>query len=191
MTACRFRAGSLHLSGPAPGRCDRDRIMGRPDKLTPITSERFLQATRAGAPAAVAARWAGFSEASFFRYMAGRTPDHAAFRDEVMKARNELELRLIGVITREAGTKPRWALEILTRRFPMRWGRGGGAADQELSVVRPEDEDELVSLDPAFVETLVPRLLEAERRRRADSSAVIDISGFEERRFQPTTDQDR
>jgi hypothetical protein len=164
--------------------------MGRPEKLTPIVSERFLQATRAGAPAAVAARWAGISEASFYRYMAGRTPEHAAFRDKVNKARNELELRLIGVITREAGTKPRWALELLARRFPMRWGRGGGAADQELTVVRPDHEDELVSLDPALVETLVPRLLEAERRRRADASAVVDISGFEERRSRSKMDQD-
>ena len=159
--------------------------MARPERLTRERHEKFIQTIRTGSFPEVAARYAGFSPASYYRYMQGTTPEHAAFRDDVLRAQTELEIRLVGIITREALTKPRWAMELLQRRFAARWGRGAAfdEAIAESKADRPSPADELVTLDPALVELLVPRLLEAGHRlldRLAPTAE--EIGRFEERR---------
>ena len=109
--------------------------MGRPERLTRERHEKFIQAIRTGCFPEVAARFAGFAPATFYRYMHGTTPAHAAFRDAVLKAQTELEVRLVGIITREALTKPRWAMESPAATIPRQvgpWGsrrRGGARGD--------------------------------------------------------------
>ncbi len=80
--------------------------MGRPERLTPERQERFLEAIRRGAFPEVAARYAGFSPASYYRYMKGATPEHAAYRDAVIRADAELEVHLGGVMKLAADTSP-------------------------------------------------------------------------------------
>jgi hypothetical protein len=98
--------------------------MGRPERLTPERQERFLKAIRAGSFPEVAAAYAGFSAASYYKYMRGAGRQHATFRREVVRAQSELELELVGRISLEAGSSARWALALLERRFPKRWGPG-------------------------------------------------------------------
>lgn len=155
--------------------------MGRPERLTAERWGRFIQATRAGAPIDLAARWAGFSRSTFFRYMEAATPRHAAFRDEVLTARTELELQLAGVLAKEAKKSPRWALELLRLRFPARWGRHAPDDELETPATPPGPPEELVMLDASLIDELVSKLLEA-GRRRSNTSSKVDLSAFEERR---------
>ena len=132
--------------------------MGRPERLTRERHEKFIQAIRTGCFPEVAARFAGFAPATFYRYMHGKTPAHAAFRDAVLKAQTELEVRLVGIITREALTKPRWAMGSCSDDSPARWARGA-AVDEAVpgaTADGPGTADEGVVLDPALVATLVP-----------------------------------
>jgi hypothetical protein len=59
----------------------------------------------------VAARFAGFSPASLYRYLRGSTPEHAAFRDAALKAQVDLEVRLSGTLVQEAMSGPRSSRE--------------------------------------------------------------------------------
>lgn len=153
--------------------------MGRPTKLTPLARERFIQAIKAGAFPEPAARYAGFSPASLYRYLKGSSPDHAAFRDEVHAALAGLELRLTGTIAQAAFSDPKWALTLLERRFPERWRPRSDRADAEpgtdgaTATVAPTP----IVLDPALLEELVPRLLDAGRER--SGSVVIDAVPIE------------
>ncbi len=181
-----YRGRLVVCCEPAPNKRSMERrAMGRPERLTRERHDRFVQAIRGGSFPEVAARFAGFSPATFYRYMAGATPAHALFRDDVLKAQTELEIRLVGIITREALTKPRWAMELLQRRFPARWARGA-AVDEAVPGATPDGPgtaDEGVVLDPALVETLVPRLLEAsDRLRDRQTPSPDDIARFVERR---------
>ncbi|HEY8869785.1 MAG TPA: hypothetical protein VIM30_10375 [Candidatus Limnocylindrales bacterium] len=158
--------------------------MARPSRLSPEATERFIKAIAAGSFPEVAARYAGFSAASLYRYMRGSRPEHAAFRDLVQKAVTDLEVRLAGTLTQAAMRDPVWALKVLERRFGDRW------------LLRTSDRDtianergatgrasgEVIPLDPAFIEVIVPRLLEAgQRLRSGDPVEAPDITRFEHR----------
>jgi len=147
--------------------------MARPSSLNDEAVARSVQATSGGAFPEQAARFAGFSPRALYRYMKGSTPAHAAFRDAALRAENDLEARLGGTVVRAGMTEPRWALEYLARRFPERWARRPGDApidaDPGGSGRRSEPE---VTLDPALVEAIVPKLLEAGSRLRG--AAEID-----------------
>src|SRR5664279_729567 len=84
--------------------------MSRPSKLTSEATDRYVRAIGAGAFPEVAARFAGFSPASLYRYLRGSTPEHAAFRDAALKAQVDLEVRLSGTLVQEAMSEPKWAL---------------------------------------------------------------------------------
>jgi transposase-like protein len=129
--------------------------MGRRTKLTPTTHDRIIQAIRAGATLEAAAGAAGVHEATLHRWLtAGEAEDATdalrAFREDVYRARDELEVRItVGSVVKSAlggypikrvtrvrpdGTREeeeqfapadgRVGLEILARRFHDRgWSR--------------------------------------------------------------------
>jgi hypothetical protein len=144
--------------------------VGRPSKLNPEASGRFLQALSAGAYPEIAARFAGWSPRTYYRVMKGRSPAHREFQADVERTLNELELRVAGTLLKAAFVDPRWAMEFLERRFPERWRRG---ADLPAASMDPAAGDDLVVLDPSLVEQLVPRLLEAGRRERGDPPGML------------------
>jgi hypothetical protein len=93
------------------------------------------------------------------------------------------EIRLTATLSQAALTEPRWALVLLERRFPARWARpsAGDVADADTERDRPRPEAPVV-LDPAFIDELIPRLLEA-GRQLSGASAVdepVDMSDFED-----------
>ena len=90
--------------------CVETAVVSRPSKLTPRSRDRFLQAIAAGAFPEIAARHAGFSAASYYRYLKGSTPDHAEFRQAALDARASFELRLSATLTKAALNDPKWAL---------------------------------------------------------------------------------
>jgi hypothetical protein len=144
--------------------------MARPGKFTPEARERFLKALQFGAPREAAATYAGWSLRTFYRIMRGRSPEHVAFRADVERVENELELRVVGTLVKAAFSEPRWAVEFLERRFPEHWRKQRSDWPDEsgaATAAATPGPDEVV-LDPALVDEIVPRLLEAGRQERGD-----------------------
>ena len=114
--------------------------------------------------------------------MHGASRQHATFRREVVRAQSELELELVGRITREAASNPRWAFALLERRFPKRWGPGANPEPDLAQAVdlgqRPQDP--VISLGPELIDQLV-RSLEAVRLEATKGQPEVDVDRFEER----------
>ena len=142
--------------------------MARPVKFTPEARDRFLKAIQAGAHPEVAAAFAGWSARTYYRIMRGRSPEHLEFQADVDRVLTELELRVAGTLLRAAFNDPRWAAEFLERRFPGRWGKQRPDRDDDPAAAPARAGPDLVVLDPALVDEIVPRLLEAGRRERGD-----------------------
>jgi hypothetical protein len=167
--------------------------MARPTRLTDEAIDRFIQGIRAGAFPEVAARYAGFSPRTLYRYLRGSSPTHAAFREKVVLTRTELEMRLGGTVVQAGYGDPRWALAYLERHFPERWRLGSPATgvDPAPSTERPGARSE-IALDPAFVDAIVPKLLEAGARLRgAAESDGPPLGRFETRSPGASSDPDR
>ena len=150
--------------------------MSRRTKLTPERRERFLQAIGIGVFPEVAARHAGFSPASYYRYMRGCSPEHAAFRQATLDALAAVELRWHGTLAKAALEDPHWAHILLKVRFPQRWLAPAREADPAIDVRSPRNSKraDVVILEPALVDTLVPRLLEAGRQARGAGKTTDD-----------------
>ena len=156
------------LSGA--GRHDGSGEVARPGKFTPEACDRFLKALQVGAKPEAAATFAGWSPRTYYRIMRGRSPAHAAFRADVERVENELELRVAGTLLKAAFNDPRWAVDFLERRFPERWRKQRPDWPEEsgaATAAATPGPDEVV-LDPALVDEIVPRLLEAGRQERGD-----------------------
>lgn len=157
--------------------------MARPPKLTDEARDVYLRAVSAGVPPEVAAIHSGFSRATLRRRLQGRTPRDAEFRIAHDKALASFQITLVATVARAALTDARLALELLTRRFPAEWGRNHSAdlLDDMGGRSRSAEEAPIV-LDPALIEQLVPRLLEAGRRLTGSAGDVedVDISDFED-----------
>lgn len=139
----------------------RRRTGGRRSKLTPEVHDRIINAVRAGATFEAAAGAAGIAEWTLYRWLQEAEADGApawkrAFREDLYRARDELEVRVVagsvmkaamggyvvkrvtrrkpdGTIEEEEQTAPadgRVGLEILARRF---WDRGWGRQPTEVS----------------------------------------------------------
>ena len=101
--------------------------MARPTKLTPEIQARIVTAIRAGNYAEPAARSAGISPATYYRWL--RRGERAAsgiyrdFYEQVRRAESEAEVHAVAVIRRAMGDDWRAAAHYLERRYPDRWRR--------------------------------------------------------------------
>ncbi len=154
--------------------------MARPSKFTPERRERFIAALGTGVFPETAARYAGWSPATLYRILAGDTPAHDAFRDEVRRVETELELRLAGTVTQAAFGDPRLALAMLERRFGDRWGRrampfGPRTEPDRADAATPAG---VVVLEPALIEAMVPGLLAARFGSAGSPEALERVGRF-------------
>jgi hypothetical protein len=157
--------------------------VSRPTKLTAEIQDAFIKALMVGAPPETAARKAGFSPPTMYRWLRGTSPEQLAFREAHDQALAEVESRLAMTLFKASLTQPRWALELLTRRFPARWGR-----PQAIVVDAPAYDsgpaEAVVVLRPELVATLVPQLLAAGRAVSGRSTTeALDIGEFEDDGF--------
>lgn len=155
--------------------------MGRPSKFTADRRERFLAALHTGVFPETAARYAGWSPATLYRILAGTSPAHDDFRDDVRRVETELEMRLAGTVTQAAFNDPRLALALLERRFGERWGRRAawlaGASDQ-----RPDGtSSRVVVVEPGLVEAVLPALLEARIGAVGSAESLHRVDRFAKR----------
>lgn len=103
--------------------------MARPPKLTKAVQDKIVNAIGAGNYQDAAARYAGISETTYYRWMSearepGASKELREFRDAVEKARADAEARNVALIQNAAqnGTwqAAAWWLE---RSHPQKWGR--------------------------------------------------------------------
>lgn len=101
--------------------------MARPTKLTREVHERIVAAIRAGNYAEPAARSAGISEATYYRWMErgekASTGIHRDFVDAVRRAEADAEVEAVARLRKAMPDNYRACLEYLERRYPKRWRR--------------------------------------------------------------------
>lgn len=85
----------------------------------------ILMAVRAGNYPEVAARWAGISAATYYRWRKDPRPPFVAFRAALDMADAECEAMVIGNLVRLSRTSTRAARFLLERRWPEKWARSG------------------------------------------------------------------
>jgi hypothetical protein len=94
---------------------------------------RLLGAVALGNSPVVAARFAGVSEATFYRWKAGQRPAHKRFAEALDQAKATAEVRVVTNLHRLALRSTPAARLFLTLRFPERWSgpRGVGRSRQK------------------------------------------------------------
>ncbi|NOZ27976.1 MAG: transposase [Chloroflexi bacterium] len=102
--------------------------MGRRTKLTPEVQEKICNFVRQGLTYEVAARAAGISESTFYRWRrrgeGARSGKFRQFWEALKKAEAEAESSLVQQIQKEArGGTWQAAAWILERRYPERWAK--------------------------------------------------------------------
>jgi transposase len=120
----------------SPRRPRGSKKIGRPSKLTPEVEAKLLQALSVGVYRQTAAKYAGISRSTLYRWFdqgdadweAGVKSDVRRFVERASKIEAEVELSLLAVI-KVAGPKhwraAAWQLE---RKHPYQWGRRGERA---------------------------------------------------------------
>jgi hypothetical protein len=84
---------------------------------------KILMAVRAGNYPEVAARWAGISAATYYRWCKDPRPPFVAFRAALDMADAECEAMVIGNLVRLSRTSTRAAAFLLERRWPEKWAK--------------------------------------------------------------------
>ena len=142
--------------------------MARPTKLTPEIQARIVTAIRAGNYAGPAARSAGISEPTYYRWLErGANEEQGIYRefhDAVRRAEADAEVHAIVVIRKGMERDWRAALAYVERRYPERWRRRG--ANEE----GPREESGLGrdAIDPKeLTDAELRRLLRLHERVRA------------------------
>jgi transposase len=101
--------------------------MARPTKLSPEVRERVVNAVRAGNYFEAAARAAGISESTLYRWLERGAEEkrgvYRDFREAVRRAEAESEVHAVAVIRRAMSDDWRAALALIERRHPERWRR--------------------------------------------------------------------
>jgi predicted transcriptional regulator len=101
--------------------------MARPTKLTPEVAERIVNAIRAGNYAEQAARAAGISPATYYRWLKRGEREAGGiyhdFYEAVRSAEAEAEVYAVAIIRKAMGDDWRAAAHYLERRHPQRWRR--------------------------------------------------------------------
>ena len=140
--------------------------MGRPTKLTPVVHERVVQAIRAGNYAEAAARAAGISPSTYYRWLERGAEEkrgiYRDFSDAVEQAEADAEVHAAAVIRKAMSDDWRAALAYLERRHPERWRRR-----EKLELARDDGFEER-GLDLKKLSEEELRTLEELHRRAAE-----------------------
>jgi transposase-like protein len=136
---------------------------GRPPKISKQVREDVVKAIKAGAYAEVAARSAGISETTYYRWMKQGDEENSGqyreFREAVKKAEAEMEVLAGGLVV--AAFREDWkaAMTYLERKFPERWSRS------ERRVLTGEDGGPVRITEEAFLDPKVREVLNEAARR--------------------------
>jgi hypothetical protein len=155
--------------------------MARPTKLTVKATEAIVVALRTGAPRGLAARNAGLSEATFYRWLAEAREQGKGPKRELLDAVEEAEAKaeMYAIACWRSAMKDDWHAceKYLERRHPKEWSRhrsaheprfGTAAAGPVCDQAAPVEEQLERLLGGADLTKLSdPQLHQLERLRRA------------------------
>lgn len=100
---------------------------GRPSKLTPEIQEKICKHLKVGNYRGPSARSAGITHATFIEWMkrGKREPEseYGQFLEAVLKAEVDAETTLVERIFIGGMADPKWAMDLLKRKYPQRWGQ--------------------------------------------------------------------
>lgn len=120
---------------------------GRPTKLTPHVQKRICDAISAGNYREAAAQYGGVDKATLMRWLASDRQPYRDFRDAVIAAEAEAEVRMVAQWQAQIPEDWRAARDFLARRHPDRWGplekrEVTGAGGKPIAIVEvPSDPD--------------------------------------------------
>lgn len=143
--------------------------LGRPSKLTPEVEERFLASIRAGNHRETAAKFAGISPATMYRWLSDDRGRYRTFFEEVERAEAEVEQSAVSSVMSHIPDDPKLALSYLAKRFPRRWASRGETPSRTPTQegAAPEPPTFTAVVDPLAHEDY-RRLSPADRWRRSN-----------------------
>jgi hypothetical protein len=133
----------------------------KPTKLTPEVQNRICIAIAGGSHFEPAARYAGISPDSFWRWLKrGQTEDEGPFRDfahAVFEAEARAEVRAVALWQSQMDGNWQAIRDFLARRHPQRWGpmdRTMEAGSRRDDYEEPVDDQSVIDSGVAFVARL-------------------------------------
>lgn len=128
---------------------------GRKTKLTPELQNKIIELLRKGNYRNVVCNAVGIHEDTFYEWIKkgeqGIKP-YSEFTELVKKVESEFEIELLNNILEMTKNDPKYALEILSRKYPERWGRKEG--------VNIKGEIEFIKMDKKEYEKLIDDLIQ-------------------------------
>lgn len=117
---------------------------GRSTLLTKERQARLLQAVAAGNYVETAARYAGISETTYYRWMQeGGAPGAPAKKRELWEAvrKAEAEAEVRGVVIIQTAAQTQWQAQawLLERKYPAKWGRKQQITGADGGPIQTED----------------------------------------------------
>jgi hypothetical protein len=109
----------------------------RPAKVSQDVVGRFLMAVRAGNSRDTAARFAGISNATLYRWLRDPRPPFSALRQALLIAEAEVECEVVTTLYNRSFGDTEAAVFLLERRFPDRWLPGGPKRAGEAAMFMP------------------------------------------------------
>lgn len=96
---------------------------GRPTKLTPEVTTRFLNAIKLGAPYELACNYAGISYNTLLNWKERKEPAFVEFFQELTRAEGAAAVQWLALLEKHAQADGKWAAWKLERRYPESFGR--------------------------------------------------------------------
>lgn len=96
---------------------------GRPSKLTPEVTDRFLSAIRLGAPYQLACNYAGITYQTLLNWRDRTEEAFLEFFEAIKVAEGEAAIQWLETLDKHSDADARWAAWKLERRYPHDFGR--------------------------------------------------------------------
>lgn len=97
--------------------------VGRPTKLTPEATERFLSAVKLGAPYELACKYAGIAYQTLLNWKERTEPQYVEFFEELTRAEGAAIVQWLALLEKHSHADAKWAAWKLERRYPNDFGR--------------------------------------------------------------------
>lgn len=96
---------------------------GRPSKLTPEITERFLTAIKLGATYELACKYAGITYQTLLNWRERTEPAFLEFFEALTRAEGQAVIQWLAVLEKHGAATGQWAAWKLERRYPETFGR--------------------------------------------------------------------
>lgn len=100
--------------------------VGRPSKLTPDVTKRFLDAVRLGSPYELACKYAGITYDTLINWRKraeNNEQDYSQFFESLSLAEGQAVIQWLAQIEKHSQADAKWAAWKLERRYPNEFGR--------------------------------------------------------------------